>query len=402
MTYLPGVSCLLRVPGGRVSRPRNAGVLVMAVLAVACSGSASSPTTLPPPATTSGPVSTTATPTTSFATTSSANPGPTFPVCEQQLALPSLPESGQVGFVAGGALYLADPESGQVECVSGSTSAASLLWGPTGDRVVAGGQVITTEDSAALPTSALPAWSRPTGTALVWVEDGRLIKAGTDQSDRRDISFLARHDQVTYHPAGFELASIGESDDGTRGVWLSSNEGENPRLIIRAEDATLHEFTFLQRGTVAFFLADHGSHWHVHEIFLVLPDDQPGANEFDASIHYESEGPLSQLVVSAWDELWAAQDGECGSGAHVVLPEGLSLPPELNGLETSPVGWLPGERLVVATYPSGCDGPADLWVVEVGASTATMLVGGVDTAGVRAAVPDPPLALGDISIDDIA
>jgi len=144
----------------------------------------------------------------------------------------------------------------------------------------------------------MPTWSRPSGTSLVWVDDGRLYKAGSDQSVARDISFLARHDEVTYHPAGFEIATTGEAEDGTRGIWLSDNEGGDSRLIVRANEATPHEFTFSQEGRTAYFLADHGDHWHVHNIFLVLPEDNPTANEFDVTIESESKGPLSHLVVS--------------------------------------------------------------------------------------------------------
>jgi hypothetical protein len=216
---------------------------------------------------------------------------------------------------------------------------------------------------------------------------------------------VARHDEVTYHPAGFEIATAGEADDGTRGIWLSDNEGRNQRLIVRADLATPQEFTFSQDGVTAYFLADHGDRWHVHNIFLVLPEDQPNANEFDATIEYESTGRLSHLVVSPWDGFWAVQDGTCGSGSRVVLVGDTRLPEELAAVEAQPVGWLPNQKLVVAAYSNGCDQPADIWIIDLvigGASSATLLVADVDAASVRAVVPDPPQALGDVSPDEFA
>ncbi len=277
--------------------------------------------------------------------------------------------------------------------------------GPAGDRLLAGDALITSSGSVPTLTMDMPTWSRPSGTSLVWVDDGRLYKAGSDQSVARDISFLARHDEVTYHPAGFEIATTGEAEDGTRGIWLSDNEGGDSRLIVRANEATPHEFTFSQEGRTAYFLADHGDHWHVHNIFLVLPEDNPTANEFDATIEYESKGPLSHLVVSPWEGLWAVREGTCGSGSRVVMNGGLSLSSQLAEVDAYPVGWLPDQKLVVAAFPDGCDQAADIWLIDdvvEGSPSATLLVGDIDAAAVRVAVPDPPSALADINLDEFA
>ena len=74
-------------------------------------------------------------------------------------------------------------------------------------------------------------------------------------------------------------------------------------------------------------------------------------------------------------------------------------------VEAYPVGWLPDQKLVIAAFPDGCGEPADVWVVDVvpgGVSSTTLLVTDVDAASVRAAVPDPPQALGDVSLDEFA
>jgi hypothetical protein len=309
-----------------------------------------------------------------------------------------------VGFIAAGAVYVADPDGSDVSCAVAVQHDRRFVWGPAGDRLVAGEDVILPGGSLPTPTAAVPAWSRPTGTSLVWVDGGRLLKAGVDGTPVRDLTFLASHDAVVYHPAGAEIATTGQAADETAGVWLSSNEGDAPRLIVRATEATVSDFTFNHDGLSAYFLADHGDTWHVHEIFLVVPEDDPAANEFDATIHYESAGPLSQLVVSPWDAMWAVQEGVCGSDARVVIG-GAELPSEVADVDAVPVGWLPDTRLVVATYPEGCDGPADLWVVDVAIGrgpSAALLVSRVDGAAIRAPVPEPPQPLGDVALDEFA
>jgi len=382
-------------------------LLVLSLIAAACSSSepAATTTTVAPtsPATTTPPETSVATTTTSVATTTTVAPGliGALPQCEDAAVIPASIDDGQVSFIAGGTVYVADADGTNVQCVTQASSDEPFLWGPAADRLVAGDAVITEDAATPAPTTAMQTWSRPTGKALVWVDGGRLLKSNIVDIQARDLTFLARHDAVTYHPAGVEIATTGEADDGTRGVWLASNEGGDPRLIVRAEEAIVHDFTFTHDGQSAFFLAEHDDEWHVHDIFLVLPEGDPEANEFDATIRYSSAGPLSHLVVSPWDWMWAAQDRTCGSGARVVIGDTV-VPLELAEVETYPVGWLPGPRLVVAAYGDGCDGVQDLWVLDVGfdgASSATLLVSGVAGAAVRAAVPDPPPPLGDVSTD---
>jgi hypothetical protein len=406
----------------------NAALLAFSLVVVSCSSSESADTTttvapttvatttMPPPtvATTTMPPVTTVAPTTTLAPSTTVAPGlvATLPRCEGGAVIPASIGAGQVGFITGGAVYVADPDGTNVQCVTEVTSDAPFVWGPMGDRLVAAAAVISDGESAPAPTTAVPTWSRPTGTALVWVDDGRLLKARSDGTGVRDLTFLARHDAVSYHPAGLEIATTGRAADGTRGVWLAGNEGGDPRLVVLADEATVHDFTFNHDGVSAYFLADHGDQWQVHDIFLLVSEDDPGGNEFDVIDRYKSAGPLSHLVVSPWDRTWAVQEGTCGSGSRVVIGEASLLeggfePHELAGelaqVEAIPVGWLPDRQLVVAAVRNGCDGAVDLWVVDVvleGASSATLLVTDVDGAAVRVALPDPPAPLGEFSADE--
>lgn len=74
-------------------------------------------------------------------------------------------------------------------------------------------------------------------------------------------------------------------------------------------------------------------------------------------------------------------------------------------IDAYPVGWLPDQKLVVTAFPDGCDQAADVWLIHdalQGDSWASLLVTDVDASAVRAAVPDPPPALGDVSLDEFA
>ncbi len=122
--------------------------------------------------------------------------------------------------------------------------------------------------------------------------------------------------------------------------------------------------------------------------------------------------PLGDVVVSAWDFGWAIREGECRSGdgvrTHVV--DFLELPAEVRALESVPVGWAPGDMLAMLTYPDGCGGRADLWLVGFGrniegpqlSTTAELVYAGVDGAAIRAPLPDPPPPLGDVALDQFA
>jgi hypothetical protein len=59
----------------------------------------------------------------------------------------------------------------------------------------------------------------------------------------------------------------------------------------------------------------------------------------------------------------------------------------LDGQSLSPLGWLDAARLVVATRPLGCDGPADVWIWNLLDGSATLLVKNAEFPAVRVAAP---------------
>ena len=113
-----------------------------------------------------------------------------------------------------------------------------------------------------------------------------------------DISFLDSTDEAIYHPGGTRIIAVG-TDAGCRyGIWLSST---------------------LEQPAVAWSIG---------------PCDTTGTVL------------MSSLILSQPADLRTM------AGSPFVDQD----------VTLQPVGWLSGYRLALAARPSGCDGPADLWI----------------------------------------
>ncbi len=388
---------------GTPSRLIAHAVLLSLTLA-ACSNPGTQPTLTTTPATV-----TTLAPSTSAPpppTTEPATPSTTIPAviaslpdgpCDGIGDAPAFP-GAEISFVADGRLYVVAPDGSGLRCALELDGSGPLVWGPAADRLLAGGAAYDQNGplSVELLDTAAPGWTRPTGKSLVSLSsDGRLVKAEADGGEEIDISFLETHDAVTYYPSGTHVGVIGtHPDDGSFGIWLATNTGADPQLLVSAVEATPSEPAFSEDGLSLYFVAKHdGPEFHVHEVPML-----PGQIEFDATIRLQSTRRLSRLSVSPFDVGWvAAQEGVCGEvgGVHYAV-EGGNYPDELVNIDTSPVGWLPDRRLVVEAYPDGCENETtDLWIVDFSspsreAPSGTLLVEDVDDAAIRAPVPPPP------------
>ena len=322
----------------------------------------------------------------------------------------------EIAFVIDGRLYASSTDGSKVRCLLEGPSPTQ--WGPAGDRLLlrrgasaaAGAVDINGDLGLAVPGDQRfdgASWTRPTGTSVVGIDnDGRLLKYPIDGGDPVDLSFLARHDEVIYHPAGTHVLVIGVSSVGAYGVWLATNLGTEKELLIESTTATLSSVSVSQDGLFLQFLADHGDSSHVHQVFL--PD--ASEVEFDASIALDTSSALSSLVVSPFgDGELAVAEGTCGTDLHTAFPywPDTEVLPEM---ESYPVGFLPDipNRLLVAAYPERCgsDSAVDLYIVDVaGDENPVLLVGGVDQLalpGVRAPLPEPPPPPGEFNFDDFA
>jgi hypothetical protein len=300
----------------------------------------------------------------------------------------------ELTFVLGGQLFVAKRNSNVARCVLEIERPLDLDWGPRGDRVhfgdlrrYEGAQVVSLED-----TAESISWSRPTGRAIVYVSEGRLMKIEAFGDEPQDISFLSDHDEVVYHPAGTHIAVTGTADDGTYGLWLATNLGKEPQLLAIGEDALrIFSLSFAHDGTTLYYAAEHEDRYDVHSLRLALQDEEGKVRDAELGTLDSAPTEMGDVVASEFAADFVAYSvGSCEEGKSTRVWDGAvtELGGELEGLSTEPVGWLPGGQLLVLARSSGCDGDGNLYSWDGG--EATRIIEGVTAAGVRAALPPPP------------
>jgi hypothetical protein len=307
--------------------------------------------------------------------------------------LPRL-RGSQVSFVLDGELYVARRSGSVARCILEIQQPLDVDWGPQGDRVSFGdlrryeGDGVVSLDDVAESIS----WSRPTGRAIVYVSEGRLMKVDAFGGEPVDISFLAHHDEVVYHPAGTHVAVTGTAEDGTYGLWLATNVGKGAQLLAIGEDARrIFSLSFAHDGTTIYYAAEHDDRYDVHSLRLALQDEEGAVRDAELGTLDSASTEMGDVVVSEFEaERVAYSVGSCDEGktTRVWEFEVTGLGGELAGLSTEPVGWLPNGELLVLARESGCEGEGTLYAWRSG--QATRLVPGVTAAGVRAILPAPP------------
>ena len=284
-----------------------------------------------------------------------------------------VPSGDQITFVRGNRLLGVSPDGSAEKCLADLSSSAigdgteAVSWNAPGDRVIVSDRAIsrdlaTTRALTGVSTRA-PVWSRPTGTSVVWIsEDGRLMKRSSFGGKATDISFLGRHDDVTYHPAGTHIVTTGLADDGSYGLYLATNIGTDQKLLARGEQARF--ITNLKFGSRhLFYTARHGpQNWHLHSLTIgkdaFLSTIAKGSSDF---IYAVSE--FDTFDPAAW-----SVPGDCGTGEPDKLKTNglrLRMTDALKESSLQPVGWLVSSELVVASKRPGCgDAPRDLYVLS--------------------------------------
>jgi hypothetical protein len=325
---------------------------------------------------------------------SPSEPGPgAFEITDGCEGLRKL-HGAQVSFVLGGELFVARRTGRLARCVLEIPRPLDLDWGPQGDRVqfgdlrrYEGDGVVSLDD-----TAESIAWSRPTGRAIVYVSGGRLLKVDAFGDEPFDISFLADHDEVVYHPAGTHVAVTGTADDGTYGLWLATNLGQDAQLLAIGEDARrIFSLAFAHDGTTVYYAAEHADHYDVHSLRLALQDEEGTIRDAELGTIDSASTEMGDVVVSEFvaDSI-AYTVGSCEEGKTTRVWDGAvtELGGELTGLSTEPVGWLPNGELVVLARQEGCGGEGTLFAWRP--DRTARLVAGVSEAGVRAVLPPPP------------
>jgi hypothetical protein len=305
------------------------------------------------------------------------------------------PRHPQVSFVLGDELFVAAAAAKVARCALEIETPSDVEWGPEANRLhfgdlrrSDGNRLVSIDD-----TSESVAWSRPTGTSVVYVSEGRLMKVNAFGSEPFDISFLVDHDEVVYHPAGTHIAVAGTADDGTYGLWLATNVGEEPQLLAIGEDARrIFSLSFAHDGTTLYYAAEHDDRYDVHSLRLALQDEEGRTREAELGTLDSAPTEMGDVVASEFIGEWIAYSvGSCEEKKTTRISRGGSvteLGGDLAGRSTEPVGWLPGGGLVVLAREAGCEGPGTLY--EWKNERSTRLAPGVSAAGVRVVLPPPP------------
>lgn len=366
-------------------------MIALTILAAGCKvdEGSSTPDTLAPLGTPSNTVPpstvTTLPPTTDQAVTATS----TIALPAGACVFAAAPPTSEVTFEVGTRLYTVNPANGTTSCLTELTldNIGPLKWSPAGDRVLLN-SVTVFDGTQALPTGYFStntgvSWSYPTGKALIApaVADNHLLwrTAGRPET-RTDISFLDRTDVAAYHPAGRNIFAAGQAADGTTGLFIASNRGENPQLIAQTEqpDTTITEIGPDPSGALVYFIHDHrNGTYEVHALGL------PGLTLTDVT---QAAEPIARLAVSGAHTAIAWRLGDCAGQTRTQIANGTSVidqPTAFAALSTEPVGWLDSTQLVLSVRPTGCAGPSDLWIWNIANSAATPLIAGVDNVAIR-------------------
>ncbi len=313
---------------------------------------------------------------------------------------------GEVTIVAGDTLVGFSHDGTIGRCLAdGTTGVKTLSWGPVGDRVVAGETILLADGSrhplVATGTDTMPVWTTPTGLRIVTIVDGHPTKTEVDGSSPELIGFLEQHDALVYHPAGTHYLTTGTQPNGEYGLWLARNDGQVWVLAAADTDARLSSPGWTADGQIVF-AAHHSDRWDIHRIFL--SDDGSTYEQLDLV-----SGPdwLGHVMASPFNPALVAyaaggSDAAGCSSDRRARVVGIDVPEPLGSLASIPVGWLPDDRLVVAAFPSGCEGPIDVWVFTSGFCPGTeygasFLVAGAEAVSARVAMPPPPPSPDDFS-----
>jgi hypothetical protein len=308
------------------------------------------------------------------------------------------PEAGQVTFVKGELIFGVSADGEGVHCIAGVPGINPIAWGPQGDYVIDVGftasEVISAEGrdfiSGPGESPRFQGISRPEGThTLSLGRDGSSIaKVPVDGEKLEDISFLRRHDEATYHPAGTQIAVLGETKDDVYGAWLVTNEGEDPTLVVPSVDEDeYYGLAFSAAGDVLYYVEDQ--HFTFELRALDLSTLREGVALPKSELLAKKREPLIAVVSPFTDGLLAYRVGSCEKRFTTFIRQGSSTIRVGAGLgETQPIGWLPDDRLVLASTKDLCDPARALDLHVVDGERVTLLVEDVSQAAIRAVVPE--------------
>ena len=312
------------------------------------------------------------------------------------------PSNAPVAFVAGGRAWAATPDGRRLWCLFEVRRPGPFLWGPRGDRVVLHGLEVrgvgarVWRPARGIDTVSLT-WLGAAGNAVAFVTPGRLnlASAALGSIDLRELTPLRgpTYQAVAGHPSGQALAFVIEQQ-GRYEIWMASNTGRGKVRLVAPTPARLGPLAFSASGKALYY----GSR---------LPDGSRRLEVFSLAEHKRLEpawrGKRDVLAIVGRRDPAATQLAiDTGSGcgdrrADLSGLDGGSGRPLLPAATrpTSAVGWLDSRRVLL--LEGGCQGPFDLWMVDLAGREPVAIARGIGQAALRRPDPHPVPAPPDLA-----
>jgi hypothetical protein len=313
------------------------------------------------------------------------------------------PTSAPVTFVAEGRAWAATADGRRLWCLFEVRRPGPFLWGPRGDRVVLEGLEVrgvgtpVWRPARGIDTVSL-AWLGANGNALAFVMPGglNLASASLGSIDLRELTpfrggstYLA----VAGHPSGEALAFVVRRG-GSFELWMASNAGSGTVRLVGPTRARLGPLAFSAGGKALYYGARRPDGSRRLEVFSLAEGrtlDPAWTGERDVlAIVGRRDPAATQLAVdtgSGCEDRRADLSGLDGGPGRPLLASA-SQP-------TSAVGWLDSHRLLLVE--GGCEGPFDLWLVDVTGGEPKPVARGIDRAALRSPDPRPVPAAPDLA-----
>jgi hypothetical protein len=313
------------------------------------------------------------------------------------------PDSAPVAFVAGGRAWATTADGSRLWCLFEVRDPGPFLWGPRGDRVVLDGLEVrgvgapVWRPPRGIETVSL-AWLGADGDALAFVAPGglNLNAAALGSIDLRELTPFRGgtiYDAVASHPSGQALAFVLRRD-GASEVWMASNSGSGAVRLVAPTRAQLGPLHFAAGGKALYYGSRQEDGARRLEVFSLaegqsLAPAWTGERDLLAIVS-RRDPAATQLALdtgSGCEDRQAVLSGLDGGPGRPLLPSAAR--------PTSAVGWLDSRRVVLAE--GGCEGPFDLWLVDVNGREPRSLARGIDRAALRRPDPRPLPAPPDLA-----
>lgn len=298
-------------------------------------------------------------------------------------------------------MYAVTSNGSRVRCIGTYEEGSRGQWGGLGDRLFlqtsTGGRVAFSDEVFPVsPDDTDPVaygLSRPTGTSVLFTSGNKrhLYKISANGKDQEDISFLRRHDDVVYHPAGMHIVAVGVDEDGTYGIHIATNAGKERHLLVLSEDAKrVYSLSFSSSGEL-FYAAEHENRYDVHSVAL---QGGPTGDVLAGGLgtHYTSDFPITKAVVSQFRpspiaiQVGTSVGNSCPG--ETLVSKGRKTTVLEAGLPTEPVGWLPNGDLAYVSLDQSCDISQALHVWD--GEEEHLVVEAPTAVAIRGILPDPP------------